>query len=434
MIVLAHGFGGRTDLPVPFWLALYGAGIAVVVSFAALGVLWPEARLRGDAAGRALPPRARRLLDSAALRRGAQAIVLVAALAVVAAAAFGPADEASNAAPYALYIVLWVGVLLASAALGGVWRAVNPLRVAHRSLTRLSGGDPEAGFRTLPERLGYWPAVAGLVAFTWLELVPSWRADPDTVVVFLCAYGALHLAAAQVYGERWFDRGDAFEVYFGLVGALSPLGRRSDGQWVVRNPLDGLAGVRRAPGLVAVVAVLIGSTGFDGVTRTAWWQREVDADSLVAGSAGLAAVVLVVALGYVAAARAAGRIGGTVTDAPARFAHTVVPIALGYAIAHYVSLLLYEGQLAFINASDPLGRGWNLLGLSGRSVEYSLTSAGTIAVVQVGAIIVGHVLGVVAAHDLAVRLFRGRAAVRSQYPLLVLMVGLTVGGVALLLA
>ncbi len=435
MRLLAHGFGGRSDLPIPFWLALYGAGIAVVISFAALGVLWPTPRLRGDEAGRPLPGPLQRLLDHPAPRLVARVVVFVLFVFVLRVAFAGPPDEGTNLAPFVVYINFWVGVLALSLLLGPVWRVVNPLRTLHRGLARLTRGDAERGIRDLPAGLGYWPAVAGLLCFTWLELVPEWRARPATIAVFLALYATAHVVAAQVYGERWFDRGDGFEVYFTLVGRLSPLGRRTDGQWVLRNPLNGLVGIPSAPGLVPLVAVLIGSTGFDGMTRTSWWQDNVDADSLAGGSAGLIVLVAFVAATITAATQLSARLGaGDVTGLPARFAHTLVPIAVGYAIAHYLSLLLFEGQQAFILAGDPFNTGRDFLGLASRNIDYTLVSPSTISVLQVLAIVVGHIVGVVAAHDLAVRLFPHKTATRSQYPLLALMVGYTVAGVALLLA
>jgi hypothetical protein len=137
---------------------------------------------------------------------------------------------------------------------------------------------------------------------------------------------------------------------------------------------------------------------------------------------------------YAAATSFAGRWTG-IRGAPALFAHSVVPIAAGYAIAHYFSLLFFEGQLTWILLSNPFGQdGVDLFGTYRNSVDLTVLSPHTIAVVQVGAIVLGHVLGVVLAHDRAVRLSgRDRDARRAQYPLLLLMVGLTVGGLGLLL-
>jgi hypothetical protein len=290
----------------------------------------------------------------------------------------------------------------------------------------------------MPARLGYWPAALWLGAFVWLELVYPFRSDPRFLGLALVVYAAVNVVAASIYGARWFARGDAFEVYSSLIARLSPLGRRPDGRLALRNPLDNLAGLRPEPGLVAVVVVLLGSTAFDGVTRQKWWQDFAgDASGWSAvpkGTLGLALCLAVVAVTYVVATRMSGAPAkADPKPLPALFVHSVIPIAVGYAIAHYFSLLLLEGQNAWILASDPFGNGANWFGTATWTVDYTRVTPRVTAVTQISAVVIGHVLGVIAAHDRAVGLFKGRAAVKGQYPLLVVMVAYTLGGVALLL-
>jgi hypothetical protein len=207
---------------------------------------------------------------------------------------------------------------------------------------------------------------------------------------------------------------------------------------VLRNPLDGPAGLRTETGLAGVVVVLVGSTAFDGLTRTTWWQNGpgISGDAATKPQLiGLPVMILVVAVLYVVATRLAAR-GSETDDGPGDYAHSLLPIAAGYAIAHYFSLLMLDGQLTYILASDPFGRGWNLFGTAGNAVDYTAVSPRTISLVQVAAIVGGHILGVVLAHDRAVRLagagHRAQARV-SQYPLLAVMVTFTLGGLFLLL-
>jgi hypothetical protein len=191
---------------------------------------------------------------------------------------------------------------------------------------------------------------------------------------------------------------------------------------------------------VATVAVLFGSTAFDGASASTTWVVHAQSGPLspdTANALGLLATVLFVGLSFTAVLRLAGRIAGaTVPDGrstvPARFAHSLVPIAVGYVIAHYFSYLVFNGQQAFILASDPLGTGENLFGTATRHADYTLVSVTVIALVQVFGVVIGHILGTVAAHDRAVRLFPRGAAVLGQLPLLVLMVGYTLGGLLLL--
>jgi len=434
---LAHGVGTRADLPIPLPLALVASALAVVASFAALGLLWPSSRLHGPSAGRPVPAGLQRVLDSAALRLLAQEVTLGVFLVVVAVALVGPATIADNLAPWALYVTFWVGLVPASLLLGPLWRVLNPLRALHQLLAALARIDPVAGVRAYPDRLGYWPAAATLLAFAWLELAYPDRAEPRVVGAFLVCYAAVQLGAALVYGARWFERGDGFEVYSTLLGRLAPLGRRGDGRIVVRNPLQGADTVEPSPGLVAVVCVLVGSTVYDGLTRTAAFQELVGGEEpgVLVGTATLALCVAAIAALYLAAtARSAAAAGTPLSPHAARFAHSVLPIAAGYAIAHYFSLLVFDGQRTLALAADPFGLGWNLLGTADWQLNYTLVSTTTISVIQVAAILLGHLVGVVLAHDRAVRLLPQEKAIASQYPVLGLMVLLTVTGIGLLLS
>lgn len=265
-------------------------------------------------------------------------------------------------------------------------------------------------------------------------MLPS-RSEPGTVATFITVYAVVHTAAAVVFGRGWFARCDGFEVYSTLLGSLAPLGRRPDGRLGLRNPLDGLDRVAPAPGLVGVMVALIGTTAYDGLSRTSWWVSAVPAD-VVSSTFGLVGATLVVGVVYLlgswaitpAVARSGSRPG------PAAFATTLVPIAAGYAVAHYFSLLLIDGQQVGILASDPFGTGADLFGTAGTTIDYRVISPVAIMVVQLAAIVVGHLVATVAAHDRAVRFYPSAVALRTQYPMLAAMVALTVGAVGLLFA
>jgi hypothetical protein len=279
-LFLAHGLGGRSDLPIPLGLAVRAAGAAVFISFIALAFLWPEPRLRGAEAGRPLPAVLQRVVDSAVTRTVLRVVALALALFVIVVGLAGPDATNSNIAPWLFHITFWVGLIPASLLFGAFWRYVNPLRLLHGGIARVSGSEPGEGLRPYPERLGYWPAAVSLAAFVWLELVAPARDEPYVVASFIAVYGLLHFIAGSVYGDTWFARGDGFEVYSSFIGRLSPFGRRSDGRLVVRNPLNGIDSVTPRAGLVAVVSVLIGSTAFDGLTRTRIWKDNVEATSI----------------------------------------------------------------------------------------------------------------------------------------------------------
>lgn len=442
-VVVAHGVGSRQDLPIPFGLVVAGAAVALVVSFVVLGFAWRDSRLHGDDAGRPLPGWVTTAVDSRVTRWLLRLLGLL-FVGFTAMTAFLAPDLATNPTAGLVYVLLWVGLIPASLLLGPVWRVLNPIRTVHLGLARLVGSEPEdAGLRPLPAGVGYWPAAGGLVAFTWLELVAPDRATTPVIRTFFLAYFGVHLVGVVVFGSRWLDRGDAFEVFSSLVARLSPFGRRSDGRIVVRNPLDGLDGLAPAPGLAATVCVLLGSTAYDSLSNAPSWVRLYQSSPLgvtVTGSLGLMGAVALVAVLYVVATTLtwglSGRDGDLPRpDLPGAYAHTLAPIALGYLVAHYFSLFVLEGQRTMIYVSDPFSSGANWFGTATLSVDQTIAQhPGVISTIQVLAIVTGHVLGVIAAHDRAVRLLPPRVAVPGQLPLLVLMIGYTVGGLLLLFA
>ncbi|WP_370617277.1 hypothetical protein [Mumia sp. Pv 4-285] len=447
--VLAHGVGGSTDLPVPLEYAMLGAAWALTVSFAVLALAWRRPRLDPRSPGRALPPRVTRTVDSAATR------ALLAALGVaftgwVALAAFGGEPGPTNGAPGAFYVLLWVGIVPMSLALGHVWSYVSPTRALHHAVSRMLRRDPATGLWTYPAALGYWPAALGLLAFVWTELASPEPGSLTTIRVWLVGYLAVGVLGGLAFGRRWFERADPFDVYAALVAALSPFGRRdptghspADRRVVVRNPLSNLAGLPIDRGIVAVVAVLLGSTAFDSATGTSWWLTQVQtwyagspALAVAYRALGLLAAIALVALVFVLAARATGGLTSVQRRSmPAELAHSLVPIVVGYVGAHYLSYLVEKGQRTLIALADPLDRGWDPLGIGGLAPSYWLSEhPHLLAVLKVGLVLTGHVLGVIAAHDRCIRLLPRAHHLTGQLALMLVMVGYTFLGLFLLFA
>ena len=433
VLVPLHGIASRRDLPLPFSFVLLGAAVALVVSFVVLGVAWKRARY--PTVGGLAMPRLTRFVDAPATRVVSRALVLL-LVAWVGLGLFAGRDLLTNPVFGFAFVWMWVGLVPLSLLLGPFWRAVNPLRTVHRLLCVAARTDPREGLLAMPTWLGLWPGAFLLAAFTWLELVQPDRTTLPVMRIWAPAWLVVVVLGAIVFGERWFAASDPFEVYSSTVARLSPWHRTGD---VVRlvNPLAGLTAWRPPPGVVGVVAVLLGSTAFDSFTNTSWWLRTVqssDVPSVLWASAGLIVMIALVLVTFVGAAAWMGRYGTLAGRAYARLmAGSLVPIVVGYAVAHYFTLLVYEGQRVLIDLSDPLGRGWDVLGTGGWSVNSAIFDhPAAIAVVQLLAIVVGHVLGVVAAHEKAVALLPERTALRGQWPMLVLMVGYTCAGLVLL--
>jgi len=431
--VLAHGLGGRTDLPMDGLTAVAGGGAAIAASFLALTVAWRRPRLFPDG-GRPLPVRLARALDARAPTLTGRTVAFAATALVVLIALTGPPTDQDNLAPWALFVTFWVGLVPVSVLLGPVWRRVNPLRTLHAACCALIR-VPTHGRRSYPRRLGRWPAAFWLTCFVWFELVAPDRSDPRLVGVLILGYALANLVPAMVYGTSWFEHADGFEVYSTLLARMCVIGRREDRVLVLRTPLTGLMRGVPEPGLIAVACVLIGSTGFDGVTRTTYWRDNVDPAGLTPGTAGLAATIGGVTVLYLTATRATAALTGERPGGPpARFAATLVPIALGYTVAHYFSFFLLEGQMTVILAGDPYGNGLNLFGSTGHRVDYTAVPPWLTALVQVNAIVLGHVAATIAAHDLALRTEPAGRAVRGQLPVAAAMVVLTCAGLFALLS
>ena len=254
--------------------------------------------------------------------------------------------------------------------------------------------------------------------------------------VWVLAWFVLLVLGAILFGARWIGAADPFEAYARSVAQLSPWRRVGDTLRLV-NPLAGLTAWRPPPGAVGVVAALLGGTAFDSFANTSWWIGTVqssDVITVVWGTGGLAAMIVVVLVTFGAAAAWMARYG----DQPARayprlMAGSVVPIVVGYAVAHYFTLLVSEGQRTAILWSDPLDRGWDVFGTATMVANTEIFAHPTaIAVVQAGAILLGHVLGIVCAHEKAVALLPERAALHGQWPMLVVMVTYTCTGLLLL--
>lgn len=433
--LVAHGIGGRIDLPVPVSLFVWGAAAVLVVSFVALGVLWTRPRFEDPPAGRPLPGGLQRPLRSPFFEWGVRGVTLAVFLLVAVAAAAGEDTTSGNLAPIFVYVWVWVGLAFAHALFGNLWATLSPFD----SLARLLSIG-ERPMRIYPNAFGKWPASLLLFGFVWLELAHPSSSSPRVLAVAVAAYTALTIGGMAVFGrDTWNRNGEIFAVYFGLLSLISPLARNAEGRVVLRAPLSGLAAVPPQPGLVPFLMISIGSTTFDGFSSSDAWLRATGTlgrgAKALADTGGLLGMVLLVSLAYMLAMTAAAALVRQPRNwhpLAVRFVHSLVPIAFAYAAAHYFSLLVLEGQQGIRLISDPFGEGWNLLGTAGYSLNLTLLSANAIWLFQVAVIVAGHVAGVLLAHDRSVAIFSTDVAVRSQYMLLAIMVMFTVGGLLIL--
>ncbi|MBJ7330901.1 MAG: fenitrothion hydrolase [Solirubrobacteraceae bacterium] len=448
----AHGIVGVQDLPIPRWLFGWAATIVLVVSFVALAVLWPKPKLQDG--------HERRLIGLPGFLDPLCGALGIFAFGLVIYAGLAGSDVASaNLAPTFIYVTVWVGVVFAAILFGDVWAAFSPWRALGRAggwVAQRIGGDDMPEPMAYPERLGRWPAAIGLVAFAWVELVWTRGDEPAVLAVLALVYAIVMLIGMSLYGvDAWTRNADAFGVYFGLFARMSPL-RWERRALFGRLPLSGLPGLDAGPGTPALLLVAIGVTTFDGFSEGPVWTdiapRLTDffADLGLAQATALQlafTIGLVLVIGFVSGLFWLG-ISGMKTvskayDGPRlvrEFAHTLVPIAAAYVVAHYFSLLAYQGQAMGYLLSNPLGEtlapgDGGLLGTAQWTIDYGWVGANGIWYVQVGALVAGHICGLILAHDRALGLYgSAREATRSQYWMLAVMVAFTSLGLWLLSA
>ncbi|WP_148575336.1 hypothetical protein [Nocardioides caldifontis] len=435
-MVFAHGIGGTADLPIPLPYALSGAAATLAVSFLVLVLAWRSPRFDATTQGHPLPRHVTAVVESAWFSAALRLLGLSVAVYVGWAALAGP-DSLANPTFGVVYVLLWVGLVPASLLFGPFYRAVNPLRTLHWLLSKVTGGSATTGMFQLPAWIGLWPAALGLLAFVWLELVYPEANYLYAVRLWFAVYFVVVIVGAAVFGERWIAAADPFEAYSTLVGHLSPFGRRGDGALVVRAPMRNLDGLRPTRGLLAAVSVLLGSTAFDSFQDSLVWIRfstDADVAAVALDTVALMLFCLLVGAFFAIATMSAPSDEADRLALPGLFAHSLVPIVVGYVVAHYLSYFVEVGQQTLIYLSDPLVKGADYLGTADVQVNYWLTLHPTfLAASKVVAIVGGHVLGVVAAHDRSLKLLPVRHQLVGQIPLLLVMVGYTVGGLYLLL-
>ena len=453
----AHALVAREDLPIPAWLFAWGASIVLIVSFFALSAAWRKPRFEAENWRPFEGAAARALIGLPAQILCGLVGVFLFGVALYSGLRGTEAPDRNFILTF-IFVTCWLGFPLFSALLGDVFRPFNPWR----ALGRAAG----AGFRAIagqrpahlayPEKLGRWPAAVGLLAFVWLEVVYGGSSgvavglEPAAVAHAALFYSAYTLAMMALFGvEKWCARGEIFSVYFGMFSQLGCFAVQ-DGRLGRRRPLAAAAHWASLPGSAAVVIASIATTSYDGASEGAfksaidstfeWFvdrgfgllaaQRVTDTLFMLACFAGVALV-------YMLGVRGMRTVRGAPSLAQLRdgFAHTLIPIALAYLVAHYFSFFVFQEQAQFTYLlSDPLGTAsTDLFGTASAGVDYKILSASTIWYVQVGALVVGHVVGLVLAHDRALVYWRDyRQATRSQYWMLAVMVAFTCFGLYLL--
>lgn len=427
-------------LPTGYYVA--AGAFAVAVSFLMLSALSPDVLDRFG----------RRRLWLFAFGDGARVAVSTVSFAgfavLVAAGIFGSRDPLSNPLPLTVWTLLWVGLALMQGLLGNLWSWLNPWYGPCRILSRLAGSGP---IWRLPQWFGCWPAFMLFFAFAWFELIDPAPDDPSRLAMVAGLYWLFGFLCMLVFGHGdWSRRGEFLSVFFSMVARFAVVERTEDGRVRLCWPGAKLLDAEPLPvSGVAFLLLALSSVSFDGLSKTFFWLGLFDINPLEfpgrtavmgIGSLGLVVSFVLLAAIFMLAVFVGQRLAGSpdaLGQAAGLLVWSIVPIALAYHFAHYLTALLVDGQYAVAALSDPFALGWNLFGTANMQIEAGVVAGAASAWwlwnFQAGAIILGHMLAVLLAHGFAWRLHPGPAgAAISQFPLTLLMIGYTVFGLWLL--
>ena len=467
---LAHGLGQSQNLPLPAWLYLFAAAAVVLVSFVQIGLFvgerhtlhqYPRINLL-----RIRP--LREVLTNRLLLFGLRLLSVSLLLLVILSGLLGQQGPSYNFAPTFVWITWWVGFVYFTAFVGNIWPLVNPWKVlfewADRLARRLGAKKGLELGEPYPASLGVWPALTLFIVFVWVENIFEGSAIPLYIALLTLNYSVLTWGGMAVYGkEAWLQRGEAFSVFFGILANFAPTEVRvtntklckdcsstcqtggsgcvncyecfskaspEDRELNLRPWAVGLSLKQRVtPDYLTFVVFTLASVTFDSLLGTPPWV-ELQRLTSMPQTLGLIALPLLFlavyltfvklsqlfGLGYVPFKRLAGA-----------YVYSLVPIAIAYQVAHYYTLLLVQGQAIIALLSDPFGWGWNLFGTADYEINAGLIAADFVWYSQIALIVAGHVIAIYLAHVAALRLLRApKLAMRSQYPMVALMILYTV--------
>jgi hypothetical protein len=411
--VAAHTLNNAYTSRLP--LAVYLAGAATTVALSFVFVLVRDVRAeRPDtsAPGRLPPTWLRWLL---------RVVGLVGWTWIVVQGIAGGTSAAEVASLF-LWVYGWVAVAAISALVGPIWHFLDPFSTLFDlgAWVIRRAGIASWDVATYPAAVGKWPAVVGFVVVVWIELVL--KAGPNVLFIVLVGYTALTLAMMAQYGrDTWRSNAEVFTVWFRLLGRLAPYALTDEDGGVRGRPFfSGLLEPGWSLPDVVMVALGVGSILFDGLSQTQIFFSTFGLPSLP-----VLTVIMAVFLGLIVlAALAVTRYVGIAATGAG-----LVPIALGYLIAHYFTYLMIDGQRIVIAMSDPLQSGSDLFGTAFYQTSGAWLPPGLVWTIQLAAVVGGHMLGawaghVVAALDAPPEL-TGRPLTVRQVPLAVVMVALT---------
>lgn len=420
-VASAHGIGEVYKLPIPLHYYLGSAAAAVALSFIGLAVWGKKAQPTTTT------PKVISLPWLRPVVKFLRVVALVLLLLTIASGIFGTSDVTRNFAPVYFWIYFLLGYGLLSLFVGNLFEKINPWQ----TLGNWVGRSESASWR----RVSPFVAPILLLALFWWELVSGSSFVPLTVGAVLLAYTFVSLILGRLTAD-WFADGELFAVFYRFVGTLSPL-RISDDErgLVVLRPSQSLSSGPAGWSLVLLACVLLAGASFDSLKESVMWSNWLEAfgatnsSRIWAETVGIILSPLPFLFSYLGVAwlmsRLTGQAGKTFLLSR-QFVWSLVPIAFGYTLAHNFSLMVVTAPLMGSLISDPFGAGWNLFGTAALGTYNVFLGAKAVWFIEIGLVVLAHIVGVWFAHILASKLFNDEKTVlKSQLPLMALMVGFT---------
>ena len=395
---LNHGVVNVGDLPIPFDIVLNSSALVVLITFVYLKVSWKES---------IITPRQEVFNDKQNFIGKLFGIIILFLL--VAPGIFGNESSKTSVAPLILWVFLWIGVPVLGLLFGDIYSKFNPL-----NLFSLKSNKPESV---------YFACIL-FIGLTWFELVWRKPGNPlNIAIVLITLFVCVNLL--RYFLKKSLIEVDPLLLLHYLYSKLKLFNSRP----YFRSLLDNIGNLAKLKGIEYFVLLMIGTVTYDGLRETTFWYNQFGSRTDDMGFSTM--MFLIMNLGtilfYRFACFFAIKVGGSdlkLNHVSNLFGHTMLPIAFAYHVTHYLTLLLFESQTFFYRFNDPIGIGMNILNVEEPTINYFIEPL-VIWGIQVAVTLLGHMLSVVLAHDLAVKLFGHQQSDKTQYIFLFITVALT---------
>ena len=393
-----HGIGSVGDLPIPFETVLNVAAWVIILTFVFLKVSWKESILTSEEI----------LFDNKQGPIGKSLGALILFL-LIAPGLIGNEEPTTSIAPLILWVFLWIGVPVLGLLFGDLYAKFNPLNI-------IISNDKK------PESV--YLASFLFLGLTWFELVWRKPGNPFHIgVMFLLLFIVVN--CLKFFFNKTSIEIDPLLLLHHLYSKL----RIVNSKPLFRNLLNNISNLIKTPGMEYFILLMIGTVTYDGLRGTVFWYNQFGTRiyDLAFSTFTFLGINLLLILFYRFACYFALKVSDSnypLNEVSLAFGHTMLPIAFAYHVTHYLSLLLFESQTFLYRLNDPIGLGSDLFGIEGVTINYFLSPV-ALWTIQVVVTVLGHMLSVVLAHDLSVKLFGHKQSDKTQYIFLFITVALT---------